>query len=206
MSRHTGPKCKLCRRERQKLFLKGERCYSDKCPIGKKQALPPGEHGATSSRRLSDYGVRLRAKQKAKRLFGVKEKAFKNYYKKAVSSKGDAGDNLVRLLETRLDNVLFKGGLAVSRSVARQLINHGHVLVDDQKVNIPSFQVKVGQVISLKPKALELKIVKESIEEKRQPSDWLKRKAAVIKMERLPQREEMESSIEEQFIIEFYSR
>lgn len=206
MVKYIGPKCKLCRREGTKLFLKGERCYSPKCPIERKGALPPGQHGQKRRKRLSDYGIQLREKQKAKRIYGVSEKTFKNYYQKAARSKEDTGKRLLQLLETRLDNVFFKGGLADSRSIARQLISHGFCLVDGKKVNIPSYQVKPGQVITVKSKGLELELVKKSLAQKKSIPPWLKRKAAVIKMERLPEREEMEANIDEQLIIEFYSR
>jgi small subunit ribosomal protein S4 len=206
MVRATGSKCKLCRREGEKLFLKGERCYSAKCPIEKKGAVPPGQHGQKRLRRLSDYGVRLREKQKAKKIYGIVERVFKNYYKKASQFKGETGKRLLQLLETRLDNVLFKSGLVVSRSVSRQLITHGFCLVDGKKVNIPSYQVSQGQTVSLNTAGLKLDAVKKALEQKGAIPAWLKRKAVIAKMERLPEREEMESNIDEQLIVEFYSR
>ena len=206
MSRILGAKCRLCRREGTKLFLKSDRCYSPKCPIDRKGALPPGQHGQKRSRRLSDYGIRLREKQKAKRIYGITERVFKNYYQKASVFKGETGKRLLQLLETRLDNVLFKSGLVLSRTIARQLISHGFCLVDNKKVNIPSYQVLPGQIVSLNTKGLKLDLVKKSIEEKRTIPAWLKKKAVVVKLDRLPEREEMEANIDEQLIVEFYSR
>lgn len=206
MSRLLDPKCKLCRREGTKLFLKSERCYSPKCPIERKGALPPGQHGQKRRRRVSDYGIRLREKQKTKRIYGVSERSFKNYYQEASRLKRDAGKRLLQLLEARLDNVVFKGGLVDSRSIARQLICHGLCLVDGKKVDIPSYQVKPGQVITIKPNKLNLDLVKKSLAQKKSSPAWLQRKAAVIKMERLPERKEIETDIDEQLIIEFYSR
>lgn len=206
MARLTGAKCKLCRREGEKLFLKGERCYSPKCPIERRGAVPPGQHGQKRTRRLSDYGIQLREKQKAKRTFGVLERPFKRYYQQAARSRKNAGQYLLQLLETRLDNVFFRGGLVDSRSIARQIICHGFCLVNNKKIDIPSYRVKPDQLVSLNTKGLKLEIVKKSLAQKKQPPAWLKRKAAVVKMERLPKREEMEPNIDEQKILEFYSR
>jgi small subunit ribosomal protein S4 len=207
MARYTEAKCRLCRREGKKLFLKGERCYSPKCPIERKGPVPPGQHGQKRQRRLSDYGKQLREKQKAKRLYGILERQFKNYFQKASQSQEATGEKLLQLLERRLDNVIFQLGLVPSRSVARQLVTHGQVLVDGKKVDIPSYQVKPGETFSLTPKGLAMAIVKESLKEKdRKVPQWLKRKAAVGKMERLPEREEIDNDIDEHLIVEFYSR
>ena len=206
MAKYIDAKCRLCRREGVKLFLKGERCYSSKCPIEKKGALPPGQHGQKGSQRLSGYGIRLREKQKAKRIYGVLEKTFKKYYKKASQFKGETGKKLLQLLEMRLDNVLFRGGLVGSRSQARQLISHGFCLVDGQKTNIPSYQLKPGQIITLNSKAMKIDQVKKFLAEKKTAPAWLKRKAVVVKVERLPEREEMEQELDEQLIVEFYSK
>ncbi|MFC1711328.1 30S ribosomal protein S4 [Patescibacteria group bacterium] len=206
MTRNIDAKCRLCRREGAKLFLKGERCYSPKCPIDKKGALPPGQHGQKRAGRLSDYGIRLREKQKAKRIFDVTEKTFKNYYKKSSKFRGETGKRLLQLLETRLDNVLFKGGLLGSRTQARQLICHGFCLVDGKRTNIPSYQLAPGQIVTLNIKGMKLEPVKRSLAEKRVLPVWLKRKATVVKLDRLPEREEMEQDIDEQLIIEFYSK
>jgi small subunit ribosomal protein S4 len=206
MARTTGSKCRLCRREGIKLYLKGERCYSPKCPIEKKGALPPGHHGQKGSKRLSDYGVRLREKQKAKRMFGVLEKTFNNYYDKASLFRGETGKRLMQLLEGRLDNVLFRGGLIGSRSQARQLVTHGFCLVDGKKTNIASYQVSPGQVITISTKGLKQDNVKKSLEDKVAVPNWLEKKAAVLKIKRLPEREEMEQDINEQLIVEYYSK
>lgn len=207
MARYTDAKCHLCRREGIKLFLKGERCYSPKCPIERKGAVIPGQHGQKRRSRLSDFGRQLREKQKTKRLYGVLERQFKNYFKKAAKEKETTGEVLLQLLESRLDNVVFRLGLAPSRSVARQLVSHGHVLVDGKRVNIPSYQLNPGQIVSLVPKGLEIDLVKKSLAEKdRKIPDWLKRKAAVGKMIRLPGREEIDVDIDEHLIVEFYSR
>lgn len=206
MARYTNSKCRLCRREGTKLYLKGERCFGPKCPIERRGAQPPGQHGKKRSRRLSDYGIHLREKQKVKRIYSVLEKQFRNYYQTALKTKGNTGEKLLQLLESRLDNVVFRLGLVSSRSLARQLVNHGHVKVDNKKVSIPSFQVKPGQTISLSSSGSKLKFVKESVEKKISPAKWLTRKALVGKVDRLPQREELDNQLKENLIIEFYSR
>jgi len=207
MARYKDAKCRLCRREGVKLFLKGERCYSPKCPVERKGAVFPGQHGQKRQRRLSDYGRQLREKQKTKRFYGILEKQFKNYFTKAVREKGNTGEKLLQLLESRLDNVIFRLSLTCSRSVARQLISHGHVLVEGKKVNIPSYLVKPGQVVALKPSGLKINEVKKSLADKdRKIPKWLTRKAAVGKMSRQPKREEIDLDVDESLIVEFYSR
>jgi len=206
VARYTGPKCKLCRREGVKLFLKGERCFSPKCPIERKGAVPPGVHGRRGHRRLSDYGKQLREKQKAKRIYSVLEKKMRSYYKRAAKTKGATGLALLQLLETRLDNFVFRAGLIGSRSQAKQLVGHGHVLVDGKKADIPSYQVKAGQTVTLSTKGLKMEAVLKALKEKSKPPAWLEKKAAVVKMNRLPQREEIATEINEQLIVEFYSR
>lgn len=207
MARYTDGKCRLCRREGIKLFLKGERCYSPKCPIERKGAVIPGQHGQKRRRRISDYARQLREKQKTKRLYGVLERQFKNYLKKAAKGEEATGEVLLQLLESRLDNIVFRLGLAPSRSVARQLVSHGYVLVDGKKVNIPSYQVESGQIVTLAPKGLEIDLVKKSLAEKdRKIPSWLERKAAVGRMARLPKREEIDVDIDEHLIVEYYSR
>ncbi len=206
MSGHLGPKCRLCRREKMKLFLKGERCYT-RCPIEKKGAVPPGQHGLKSSmRRMSDYGKQLREKQKVKRIYGLSEKQMKNYFQKAFKGKQATGETLLQLLESRLDNILYRLGFVNSRHFARQLVSHKHVLVDGEKVNIPSYQLKKNQTVSLGPKALKLALVKKALAEKTKVPEWLKKKAAVGQMVRLPKREEIEGDINDQLIVEYYSR
>ena len=152
MARYIGPVCRLCRREGVKLFLKGDRCNTNKCALEKKN-YAPGQHGQQQRRKLSNYGVQLREKQKLRRIYGLNEQQFLNYFTKAASQKGATGENFLVLLERRLDNVIFRLGLASSRSAARQIVRHGHVTIDGEKVNIPSYQVKVGQVVSLKDKS-----------------------------------------------------
>lgn len=202
MSKPLGPKCKICRREKMKLFLKGERCYAH-CPIERKGAILPGQHGLRSStRRISDYGRQLREKQKVKRIYGISEKQMKNYFQKAVKVREATSEVLLQLLESRLDNVLFRLGLTPSRSLARQLVSHGHILVDGKKVDIPSYQFKKNQIISLKSKTLELPLVKKALAEKSKTPEWLKKKAAVGQMLRLPRRDEIEGDIDDQLIVE----
>jgi len=207
MARLVDAKCRRCRREGVKLFLKGERCYSAKCPIDKKGAVPPGEHGAKRRRRPSDYGLQLREKQKVKRLYGVLERQFRRYFNQASKVKAMTGEVLLQLLETRLDNVTYRLGLAASRSISRQLVSHGFIQVNGKKVNIPSYQARPGDVISLVPAGLNLSRVKESLADKdRKVSSWLQRKAVIGKILRLPKREEIEADIDENLIVEYYSR
>jgi len=204
--RYTDAKCRLCRREGMKLFLKGERCYTPKCPLDKKGAVPPGMHGVKYHKRHSDYGIQLREKQKVKRLFGITEKQLKAYYQKAAKEKAATGEALLRQLEMRLDNVVFRSGLTPSRSIARQIVNHGQVLVNGKKIDIVSYQVKPKQIIALASQGLAIETVKKALAAKPSSPAWLVRKAAVAKVERLPKREEMEVVINERLIVEFYSR
>jgi len=209
MARYLGAKCRLCRAAGTKLFLKADRCYSSKCPLERKGAVPPGQHGQKKKGRvrLSKYGEQLAEKQKIRRIYGVLEKQFRRYFEEALKAKGETGKTLLQLLERRLDNVIYRLGFAPSRSLARQLVRHGHVLVDNKKVNIPSYQVKPGQIISLTPKALKMEAVSKSLEEKeRKIPSWLQRKAAIGKINRLPEREDVDFDINEDLIVEFYSR
>lgn len=207
--RNIDPKCRLCRREGVKLFLKGDRCFSPQCPLEKKGAVPPGAHGHKRARgwRLSEYGRRLREKQKLKRLYGVTEKQFKKYVDKAKKAKTETGETLLQILEGRLDNIVYRLGFAPAKSTARQLVSHGHVLVDDKKVDISSYQVKPGQVVTLKPKSLKLQQVTISLGKKDfSLPDWLERKGPVGRMKRLPTREEIGGEIDERLVVEYYSR
>jgi len=205
--RYTGPKCRLCRREGEKLFLKGERCFSPKCPLERKGAVVPGQHGPRRRRkRVSDFGLQLREKQKAKRIYGVAESQFKKYVKRAVSKKKGADLRVVQRLESRLDNLVFRGGLASSRSSARQIVSHGFCLVDGRKVDIPSYRVKPDQVVSLTPKGLKLTEVKKALAAKPSVPKWLAKKAASVKIKRLPDKEEAGGEFDAKLIIEFYSR
>jgi small subunit ribosomal protein S4 len=191
-----------------KLFLKGDRCLSQKCPIEKKGAVPPGTHGLGRRRRkLSEYGLQLREKQKAKRLYGIRERQFKKYFDRARKERQATGEALFQFLESRLDNVVYRLGLAPSRTMARQLVTHGHIQVDGKKVDIPSYEVGVEETVALSPKGVKIGLVKEYLERKDvKIPDWLEKKATVGKVKRLPKRDEIEANINEQAIVEYYSR
>ena len=200
MARYTGPKRRLSRREGSALFAK------DVKALERKGAVAPGQHGARMRRRVSEYGIQLREKQKAKRIYGILEKQFKRYFEQASKVKGATGLSLLELLETRLDNIVYRLGFAKSRSFARQLVSHGHIKVDNKKVTIPSFRVKVGETIAISDKLRDNTQIKKSLEEVGTLPGWLERQATVGKVLRLPQREEMEQLINEQLIVEYYSR
>lgn len=200
MARYTGPKRRLSRREGVPLTAK------DAKALERKGAVPPGQHGARSRRRPSEYGLQLREKQKAKRLYGVLEKQFAKYYGSASKVKGSTGQTLLELLETRLDNVVYRLGFTSSRTEARQLVSHGHIVVDGKKVTIPSFRVRVDQTIALSPKLLDNAQVKKNLAENKTLPGWLDRKATVGKVLRMPERSEMEEAVNERLIVEFYSR
>jgi len=209
MARNLDAKCKKCRREGQKLFLKGERCSSPKCAMVKKN-FPPGAHGSKGYGRLTDYGIQLREKQKAKRIYQLLEKQFKNYFFKANKAKGNTEEALLQLLEMRLDNVIYRAGFTQSRSTARQLISHTHIRVNDQKVNIPSYQLKIGDIISIKDKSKEIKIfnnLKDRLKKVEKPS-WLSVDADKfeIKITDKPKLEESKGEFDPKLIIEFYSK
>lgn len=199
MARHTGPKDRLSRREEYDLFGKGAKLT--------RLTVPPGVHGPKGTGKVSQYGRQLREKQKVKRLYGILEKQFKRYYKDAIRSRGNTGERLLSLLEKRLDNTIYRLGFAPTRPAARQLVSHNHVLVNGKKVNIPSYQVVVGDTVSLDKKAIEMPVTKEllAVKETKLPG-WLKRKAAAGKVEREPVRDDVTEPISEQDIIEFYSR
>lgn len=204
MARYTGPKFRLDRREGVNLFLKGTRSLSTKHPLEKKGAVPPGQHGQRSlSKKQSEYGTQLREKQKIKRIYGVLEKQFKRYFALAQKTKGATGVTLLRILETRLDNVVYRLGFACSRNQARQRVAHGHVRVDDKKVNIPSFSLKRGEVVSLNPKMSGLTGAKDK--ENKLP-EWLEKKGLSGRMVRYPTREELDPTINEQLVVGYYSR
>jgi len=209
MSRITlDTKCRLCRSAGSKLYLKGIRCYSAKCPIERKGAVKPGMHGAKNGSKLTDYGIQLRAKQKAKRIYGVAETQFKNYYLQAKGLKGLVGNNLLNLLEQRLDNVLCLSGLALSRSSSKQLISHGHILVNQKVLNIPSYQVKIKDTITLDKKIVtKIADLPSSADDFKAPS-WLdlNKKELSVKIISTPVREEMANDIDINLIIEYYSR
>ncbi|MDP2671919.1 MAG: 30S ribosomal protein S4 [Candidatus Daviesbacteria bacterium] len=200
MARYTGPKRRLSRREGIALFAK------DAKALERKGAVPPGQHGLGRRRRISEYGVQLREKQKAKRFFGILEKQFKRYFENASKVKGATGLALLQTLETRLDNVVYRLNFAKSRAGARQLVSHGHIKVDGKKVNIPSFRVGTNQTIEISEDLRDNTQVKKSLEEAETLPEWLDRKATIGKVLRIPKREEMEQSIDEQLIVEYYSR
>jgi len=208
MARYTDAVCRLCRREAQKLFLKGDRCYTEKCAADRRP-YPPGQHGQGRAK-ASEYGLQLREKQKAKRYYGVLESQFRSYYEAAAKRKGKTGENLLAILESRLDNVVYRLGFAMSRAEARQLVLHGHFLVNGRKVNIPSFQVKPGMIISLKEQSRGLEKLKSVIEANsfRPPPQWLEYdpNSLVAKVTTVPYREDIDIPIEEQLIVEFYSK
>ncbi|MBO5356992.1 MAG: 30S ribosomal protein S4 [Clostridia bacterium] len=206
MARYTGPSCKLCRREGTKLYLKGERCLSDKCAFNRRTAAP-GQHGA-AKKKLTEYGMQLREKQKAKRYYGVLEKQFHSYYEKADNQEGIAGENLLRLLERRLDNVVFRMGLAASHKEARQLVLHGHFTLNGHKANIPSILVKVGDVVAVKETdSTKIKELVEAMGEKISPK-WLEidKNAGSAKVVAMPERDDIDFEFNEQLIIELYSK
>ena len=204
MARMTGADCKLCRREGCKLFLKGERCLSSKCAM-ERNPLVPGQHGA-AKKKVTEYGKQLREKQKVKRAYGILEKQFRSYYEEAERQKGITGTVMLRLLETRLDNVVFRMGIGVSRKEARQIVNHGHITVNGKSVNIPSYQVKVNDVIAIKENKVEkFKHLKEL---KIVTPKWLEFSSENLsgKVLALPEREDIDLSIAEHLIIELYSK
>ena len=200
MARYTGPKRRLSRREGLALFAK------DAKALEKKGAVPPGQHGLGRRRRISEYGIQLREKQKAKRIFGLLEKQFKRYFENASKVRGATGLALLQTLETRLDNVVYRLNFAKSRAGARQLVSHGHIKVMGKKVDIPSFQVRKDQTIEISEGLRDNTQVKKSLEEAQTLPEWLDRRATVGKVLRMPEREEMELSIDEQLIVEYYSR
>lgn len=208
MARYTGPVCRLCRREGIKLYLKGERCYTPKCAIDRR-GYAPGQHGQMK-RKLSEYGLQLREKQKAKRIYGVLERQFKIYFEEAVRRKGVTGENLLRILECRLDNVVYRLGFAKSRAQARQIVRHGHIEVNGRKVNIPSYQVKPGDVIAVREKSRSLELFKEMAEagKGRMVPEWLSVNYDTLTGEvvRLPNREDIDVPIQEHLIVELYSK
>ncbi len=206
MARYTDAKCKICRREGTKLFLKGERCLSPRCPIERKGAVPPGHHGAKRRRTLSEFGIQLREKQKLKRLYSVLEKQFVKYYKKAVKKKRGKGKELLKLLEMRLDNIVYRLGFTLSRTHARQLVNHGHIIVNNRKVNIPSYQTKKDDIITLTSKALSFNLVKKALKEEVKTPSWLQKKGPVGKVLTEPGKQDFPPDINEQLVIEYYSR
>ena len=209
MARYTGSVCRLCRRERMKLFLKGDRCFKEKCAI-ERRAYPPGQHGQRRGRRTLGYGLQLREKQKVKRIYGIQERQFRTYFDKSDRKKGITGENLLITLERRLDNVVFNLGFGASRAQSRQLVRHGHIRVDGKKINIPSYQVKVDQVISVKENSRKNEFIRSSVDTARGRGvpEWLELDPENFsgKVLSLPDREQIKIPIQEQLIVELYSR
>jgi len=208
LARYTGPSCRLCRREGTELFLKGERCYTDKCAI-KRRSYPPGQHGQGRIK-VSDYGVQLREKQKVRRIYGILENQFRGYFEMADRQKGVTGENLLFILEKRLDNVAYRLGFATSRDEARQLVRHGHFTLNGRKVNIPSIQVKAGDVLQLREKSRKVAAISESLEGvvRRGIPQWLELDKDAFKgtVKLMPVREDITMPIQEQLIVELYSK
>lgn len=209
MSRYTGALCRQCRREKLKLFLKGDRCYSDRCGF-ERRSFAPGQHGQDRLKKMSDYAIQLREKQKVKRMYGMLEGQFHRYFQKAEQKKGIAGENLLVLLERRFDNVLYRLGFASSRNQARQMVRHNHFLINGKKVNIPSFLVSINDVISLKEKSLQVQIIKDNLAAmaRRGVPSWLNLDHEIFKgkVNALPNREEITMPIQENLIVELYSK
>ena len=208
MARYKDEQCRICRREGQKLFLKGSRCYSDKCSISRRN-YAPGQHGQKKAK-LSEYGTQLREKQKTRSFYGVGEKQFRGYFEMASNKKGITGDNLLQILESRLDNVVYRLGFGTSRAQARQLVNHGHFEVNGKKVDIPSYLIKAGDVITVREIKKDNKTIKENLEVNaaRPVPEWLEKDADKMqgKVLRLASREDVDIPVEEHLIVELYSK
>jgi len=213
MARNLGPVCKLCRREGEKLFLKGERCFTPKCSFEKRD-FAPGQHGRMASRmrsnRQSDFARQLRAKQRARRVYGVLERQFRRYYKTALKRRGLTGLSLLQILESRLDNIVYRLGFASSRAQARLLVTHGHFVVNDRRTDVPSMLLKEGDIISVRDGSMKTNYFKELNEtaEKRTTPEWLVRDSKNLTgtVQRMPERVEIDGSLNEQLIVEYYSR
>ncbi len=208
MAKYVGPKCRQCRREGGKLFLKGEKCFTSKCPV-ENRPFPPGQHGQRRTR-LSDYAVQLREKQKLRRIYGVLERQFRIYYQTADRKKGSTGENLLQLLESRLDNVAYRMGFGASRSEARQLVRHNGITVNGRKMNIPSYQVRAGDVIAVTERAKEQLRIKGAVEMQQQRgfAEWIDVDADKLQgtYKAAPERSELPSDINEHLVVELYSK
>ena len=209
MANYTGSDCRICRRENMKLFLKGDRCYSDKCAFDRR-SYPPGEHGERRGRKTSDYGIQLREKQKIKRIYGLSEKQFHLFFERADRQKGITGTNLLVALERRLDNVVYRLGFASSRAQARQLVQHSHFLVNGKKVNIPSYEVKVGDSVEIRERSRALQLIQDSMDAvvRRGVPQWLDLEKENLKgmVKNLPVREDLTMPMQEQLVVELYSK
>lgn len=212
MARYIGPVCRLCRREGEKLFLKGDRCFSPKCSIDRR-AYPPGQQGRQAQwrrRRESDFGAQLRAKQKARRVYGILERQFRRYYKQALKTRGLTGFTLLQILESRLDNVIYRMGFASSRAQARQLVTHGHFNVNDRRTDVPSMSIKPGDRIEIRESSRKKPFFEDlpALAKDRTSPDWIKRDVEKLTgtVDRPPERAEIDANLNEQLIVEFYSR
>jgi len=209
MARYTGPRCRLCRREGIRLYLKGERCYTEKCAI-ERRAYVPGEHGRDRRQKETPYGMQLREKQKARRIYGILEQQFRNYFKKAERKKGVTGEILLQLLETRLDNIVYRLGITTSRQAARMLVRHGHIQVNGRAVGIPSFQVRMGDVVAVREKSRNNTEIKQAVENRRRTEmqPWLDfdEKKMEGRLNQVPSRDAIPVPVQEQLIVELYSK
>ena len=209
MARYTDASCRLCRREKQKLFLKGTKCFTEKCPV-ERRAFPPGQHGQSRRTKISEYGVQLREKQKVRRMYGLQEKQFRNTFERALKQTGRTGETLVKLLERRLDNVIYRLGLAPSRKAARQLVNHGHFLVNNHSVDIPSYLLKAGDSIQVRDKSKKLEILHASMKRMKDTAmlPWLSLDKAAMTgvFLNVPERADIPLNADEQLIVELYSK
>jgi small subunit ribosomal protein S4 len=208
MARYIDSVCKLCRRERQKLFLKGQKCYTEKCPIESRN-YPPGEHGQRRRSKVSEYGIQLREKQKIKRIYGLLETQFRNYFKKANKQKGITGENLIKLLESRFDNIVYRLGLAASRNQARQLIRHRHFMINERLVDIPSYSLTAGDIIKVRDKSKKLDAIHNSMKRVKDTAySWLTIDKANLTgtYVQIPEREDVPLNANEQLVVELYSK
>jgi len=209
MARYTDPSCRLCRRERQKLFLKGTKCFTEKCPV-ERRGFPPGQHGQSRRAKVSPYGVQLREKQKVRRMYGLQETQFRNYFTKALKQPGRTGETLVKMLERRLDNVVYRMSLAPSRKAARQLIIHGHFLVNSRSVDIPSFLMRAGDIVQVREKSRKLDLIHSSMKRMKDTAmlPWLSLDKATMSgtFLNVPERADIPLNADEQLIVELYSK
>jgi small subunit ribosomal protein S4 len=209
MGRYIDPSCRLCRRERQKLFLKGTKCFTEKCPV-ERRAYPPGQHGQTRRQKISEYGVQLREKQKIRRIYGLMEEQFRNYFEKALRQTGRTGETLVKMLESRLDNVVYRMGFAPSRKAGRQLIVHGHLMVNNKVVNIPSYLLNAGDIVQIREKSKKLDVIHSSMKRMKDSSmlPWLSLDKATMTgtFLNVPERADVPLNANEQLIVELYSK
>ncbi len=209
MGRYIEPSCRLCRRERQKLFLKGTKCFTEKCPV-ERRAYPPGQHGQNRRQKISEYGVQLREKQKIRRMYGLMEEQFRNYFEKALRKTGRTGETLVKMLECRLDNVVYRLGFAPSRKAGRQLIVHGHLMVNNKVVNIPSYLLRAGDIIQIREKSKKLDVIHSSMKRMKDSAmlPWLSLDKAAMSgtFLSIPERADIPLNANEQLIVELYSK